>query len=358
MSDDDKTSAAEEHIVEIQYANFMVADRPYCLWDYDISLTRRFLEGIDPKYFEYVADTHLDEAVDNQSMQASLAIRTAYSQALETLFAFIGATLQAPHCVPAWLALYTNRDLRDIVGWITDRKPLPSVLDSKTLSWQLVSEFVHTNLVLDDAEEQERIKAGYAKLWARFASDFLNTGFTNEYNSIKHGLRVKPGGSYVAFRREDEPGKPSPTESRTLAGKSEYGSSYYVFEKLLDKTFHIRLVQHFHLWHPEDFAYGLILISMSIQNVISALRILNAVPADEVRFTWLTEEETLQEPWKRAIKQGVKSWSVSRRSIPDELIKPYSKEREEIRSLYLDKKYLRTIRWQLNQGAEDEVKED
>lgn len=357
MLDDDKASAPEEKTIDVQYMNFMVADNPYCIWDVDIEgLTRDFLEGVDPRYFEYVASAHLGEAIDEQSLSASLALRAAYSQALETLFAFIGASLQAPRCAPAWIILYKTPELKDVIGKITSHKPLPSILETRTLSWQHVSEFIHSWLVLDDREKQEQIKTGYAKLWSQFASDFLDDGFAYEYNSIKHGLRIKPGGFHIAIGVQDEPGKPASKEQMKLLGKSEYGSSYYAVEKLLGTAYHLRLRRHRRNWHPEDFAWGLHLISLSMQNVISALQVLNGVPAEEVRFVWPTEEETLKEPWKRAIKIGVKSMSGVQQIIPDELIKPYS--RDEIRSRYLDGKHLGIIRYRFKEGPEFEVSDD
>jgi len=63
-----------------------------------------------------------------------------------------------------------------------------------------------------------------------------------------------------------------------FSGQSDYGSSFLVKEKLLNHKHHFRLVKHHRNWDPEDLTWGLHLASMSIQNVISALKILNNVP--------------------------------------------------------------------------------
>ena len=96
--------------VDFQYGFFLVGERPFCLWDQDINkLNSNFLNGIDPEYFEYLADTNFEKLGDETEdihQHAALAIRAAFSQGLETLFALIFASVQAPHCVPAWMNIY------------------------------------------------------------------------------------------------------------------------------------------------------------------------------------------------------------------------------------------------------------
>ena len=51
-----------------------------------------------------------------------------------------------------------------------------------------------------------------------------------EYNSIKHGLRVNPGGSYIAVGAEQTPGVPAPPEAMRSMGGSPYGSTFFEIE--------------------------------------------------------------------------------------------------------------------------------
>ena len=75
----------------------MVNREPYCLWDTDlIGRSREFLKGLDPEFFEYSLNVHL-EARDQQ--RASVALRLALHHALETLFSLLGAYIQAPDLV-------------------------------------------------------------------------------------------------------------------------------------------------------------------------------------------------------------------------------------------------------------------
>lgn len=85
--------------IDIEYRVFLVDEKPYCVWDTNIkSKTLDFLESLDPGYYEFLANKHIKGALSKNkksSMYSSLALRTAYSQALETLFALISSFIQA-----------------------------------------------------------------------------------------------------------------------------------------------------------------------------------------------------------------------------------------------------------------------
>jgi hypothetical protein len=313
--------------IDLQYRFFVVDERPFCLWDTDISRrTLQFLDSIDPSYYEYLADAHGQALSGENDQHAALAIRAAYSQALETLFALLCATVQAPVCPHAWMIKYRNRDLYSVVEKIHDRRPILSLVKEDRLSWQIVSDIVHVSLVLDDKEKERVIKQRFGQMWSRFASRFLDKGLNAEYNSIKHGLRVRPGGFQLAIGLEEEPGSPAPKERRHLLGKSDYGSSFFIAEAFESSRDHLRLVNSRLNWDPEDLAWGLHLISTSISNIISALRILNGSPAEEAQFIWPTNVNSFEQPWKRSRSLGVASVTGPEISIPQEFVEFFDKE--------------------------------
>lgn len=320
--------------LDLQYCYFVIDERPLCLWDIDLKKrTLEFLESLDPSYFEYVADTHINnigdgiEAKSKDSQHAALTMRTTYSQALETLFALISAAIQAPYCSQAWVALYRNHELRHIIDKIHYHKPLLSQIKHKVLTWSSISEAIFLSLVLEDKEKEGAIKAGFAQLWSHFAADFLDNEFTEEYNSIKHGLRVQPGGFYIAIGSQKHKGEPATSEKMNLLGKSEFGSGYVAADKIGDSSYHLRMTSHHRNWNPEDIAWGLHMVSMSISNIQSALKILNGVPAQEVQFIWPIDLTTLYEPWKRSAQIGVTSMSGFDIVIPPGFIETFSKEK-------------------------------
>jgi hypothetical protein len=320
-----------ENTFDLQWCFFVVDQHSYCLWDTDIrKRTLKFLESVDPSYFEYLADSNfqvIDEEKDDKgkrSQYAALALRTSYSQALETLFALIFAGLQAPRAVPAWMALYKNHELNALVEKVDKREPILSMLEKERLSWQAIADTLLSSLVLEDKEKEATVKKWFGDLWGRLATDFLDQEATAEYNSIKHGLRVRPGGFWFAMGPEDKPGVPAPREKMRLMGKSDFGSQYLEVERLEPKH-HVRLTNCHRNWHPEDLAWRLHLISMSVTNVLSALKIINDVDARELQFTWPGDLSASEEAWRRTGSLGMISMKMTETALPIEWIKPFSK---------------------------------
>jgi hypothetical protein len=323
-----------DNFLDFQYSLIIVDKRPYCVWDRDLKKRNlEFLEFLDPSYYDYIADTHLqniadgDEATSNVSQHAALALRSTYSQALETLFALISAAIQAPRCVPAWFYLYKNQELRSVIDKIQNFKQLLSHINKDCLSWKSVSEAIFQSFVIEDKEKESAIKAGFAQLWSRFASDFLDDDFTHEYNSIKHGLRIRPGGFRIAMGVEETPGVHAPAENMSLLGKSDFGTGYIATEKIGELGHHVQMKRHHRNWNPEDLAWGLHTASLSISNVCVALKILNGVNPKDILFHYPIDLSLLLEPWKRSHQIGVTTMSGFDINIRPDFIEAFSKER-------------------------------
>lgn len=321
-----------ENELDIQYRFFIVGERPLCVWGTDIkSLALEFLDNLDATYFEYIANTHSENIIEDkprekESQFAALAIRTAYSQALETLFALLCAAVQAPYCIHAWIDNYQPRELYALVRKIHNREPVETLLSVKRVTWQTIAEAIFESLVLEEKEKEAAIKKDFGNLWSQFASQFLDNNFSDEYNSIKHGLRVRPGGFSIAIGAEEKPGVAAPKEKMQLLGKSEFGSHFLSAKKIGENAQHIEMKRHHRNWSPEDLCWGLHLVSLSIANIKSALRIINGIPATDVKFEWATDRDTFQEPWKRARQIGVTSMSGFQMDMKPDFITAFSKD--------------------------------
>lgn len=208
--------------LSLEHAIFFVENEPYCLWSYQsiTERTLRFLYNINPSYFEYQADTNLKKLnTKKYEQQAALAIRTAYSHGLETLFSLLCAAVQSPHCVPGWLLLCSNTQLYRLVEKIDSRQQVYSLLNPDRLNWQKLSLEIHKPLILKDKKEEKSIKKHFGELWSRWAADFLGETFRKEYNSIKHGFRVTAGGFSLSIGGEITPGVHPPQENMQLIGE-------------------------------------------------------------------------------------------------------------------------------------------
>jgi hypothetical protein len=316
---------------ELHRAVFVVDDIPYCLWSEKNprNLTIEFLDNIQPKFFEYQADVNLNKLNYKKRRQmAAIALRTAYSHGLETLFSLLCAAIQAPHCVPGWMLFCKNKQLHSLLGKINESKSIDCMLQNP-ISWENISSSIFASLVLPDKKKEKNIKTGFAKLWSRWSSDFVKGDFVREYNSIKHGFRVEPGENHLAIRTTN-------STHATLLGKNEFGSSFYGYEKFGNST-NFQFTKNTRGWEPEAMAWGLHLISMSITNIVSAIKSVNGIPATKLKFTYPSDINTFSDPWIKTSSFGVNSFSF-KLNIPIEAISQFTSD--ELKKLYKEGKVL------------------
>jgi hypothetical protein len=322
-----------QKVSQLPHVRFAVDETLYCFWDLDVHARNlEFIEKIDPKYFEHVANLHRDFLATDEKQYAAAALRIAYSHGLETLMAFLCALVQAPDCVIGWFLKYQNRELYNLVRKINDGAIIYSKLKKHRVTWEVISELVFLNFKTGDEAKDERIQSNFARLWQHFAYDFLDEKSNDEYNSIKHGMRARMGGFYLAMGLEEVPGIPAPLERMETMANSEFGSSFFVAERLHDnRNF---LVHHQSLnWHPENLDDALHLISASIHNAVACLRVLHGVPLKTVPFCWFETDETYDLPWSRS--SSVTSFAMNSQ-VTETAITPLSKE--DILAVYIKRK--------------------
>ncbi len=279
---------------------FFVDDEPYCLWEAGLAeQSRRFLASFDTEYFGYVLDTHL-KAGDEQ--RAAMSLRVAYHHSIETLFSFLGAMAQAPNAPHAWLAKCSNAQLRNIVRRISKNdKTLRIGLSLKAVSWTEIAR-ASLHWYKPGAQRQTDSIDLFGIFWGKLASEYLDTNRVDEYNSLKHGFRVSSGGFGLRFGTEHEYGVPPPDHEMHTIEKSEFGTSYRRILTASDRKGDRSLVtQQVSInWKIEKIAPLIQLTSMSIGNVIGALRILNGDPAKDIKFTRPEQDESFNAPWNQA----------------------------------------------------------
>lgn len=294
----------------IENSRFAVSDVPYCVWDPELRRANlEFIEGIDPAYYEYIAATNKGSLQGDGSQYAAMAIRIAYCQGLETLFALLCACIQAPDCIIGWLQKYTLRQLRDLIEVIINRRAtIFCKLNLQSVSLEELSNLIN-QFNLKDQDEIQQLKESFTTLWHRFAKDFLDDKLIAEYNNMKHGLRVRPGGFSLAFGPEDVPGVPAPPEKMSYLGGSDFGSSFFRSEGIgneIDKRnpTHFRLKSHSLNWDPEGLSHGLNLISMSLNNILAFLKVVNGIDAESVKLIYPDNESYFEAPWRPSYSIG------------------------------------------------------
>ena len=68
------------------------------------------------------------------------------------------------------------------------------------------------------------------------------------------------------------------------------------------------------------------MISLSIKNIISTLKVLNGVNPKKVKFKWFDDFSVFTKPWEQRKSIGVTSMSWFTSDIPEEFINPFSDE--------------------------------
>jgi len=281
---------------------FVIYETPFACWDWNLREKNiEFLEGIDADYFSYVANLNLGHVNDEDRHRAAVSLRLAYSHGLETLFSLLCSAVQAPQCAIGFILNYRNTDLLNLVKKISNKEPVYTKFRQTPVSWGSLAEHIHSGLAYEE-EKKVWIQRGFGKLWSWFANEFADENMTLEYNCIKHGLRARPGGFDLAVGREDTPGIPAPSENMVSLGGSAFGSSYFVKEFVATRDkLNFRPRRHARNWSIHNLANGLILISMSINNVVSWLRSVNGVPMNKCRFMNPVSEDRFEEPWKESV---------------------------------------------------------
>jgi hypothetical protein len=314
-----------------QYIPFKVYDRTYCLWGVD--LPQRNLEAIDnidSDHFDFLAHLYYEKLQSEHKQNVALAIRMAYGHAVETLFSLICATLQAPFCFYAWMLKYRPSDVPKMISEIGNYNfhlHLSPDYNVKISSWKDFSAMIH---LIQEKKENENIAIKFGEFWQKLSFDFLDEKFRNEYNSIKHGCRVKSGGFYLAIGKEETPGVAVSKEKMKSLGGSEFGSSFFLAEEIKgieikgDPNFKTRKLSV--NWNAENNAHALTLISLSIHNIKSFLKHLNHV--EEVTFLFPEELKYFEMPWKKI--SGVLNWSLDLNVDDTKIVKKSRKETEAI----------------------------
>lgn len=276
---------------------FFVNDVPFCIWEVDLRHRNlEFLDGINTQFFDYLISVHT-QADDKKS--ASIALRTCLHHAIETLFSLIGGFLQAPDCIYAWIAKCSNTSLRDLVKKINESpKKCFNKIKLNSVSWEHIAEAVFRCYV-PNSEKNKQTAALFGQFWRKLANEFLDQNHIDEYNSIKHGFRIRSGGFALAIGLEHEVGVAPPPEEMKLLANSEFGSSFYKIEPIGNgkdnRSVRSRAISL--NWTLEKVTLMTQLVSMSIKNVTSAIKILNGTKAGDCQFFRPVNDSDFEKPW-------------------------------------------------------------
>ena len=276
---------------------FAVNDEPFCLWEVDPEeRVRSFLDGLDVDFFAYVLQTYLDTEDEDRAL---VAIRLALYHATETMFSLLGAFIQAPLCPYAWIAKCSNKELRVFAERVNRGDPqLITKLNLPVVNWYSVGTLVFATYQPGTERQENTIKC-FADLWVRLTGDFSNQTYVDEYNALKHGFRICPGGFTLSAGIEKEYSVPPSASEMEVIGQSVFGASFFTIEPLgsVKKNQHIRSRQNCVNWSLERIILLHQLVNMSINNVVSALKAVNHYKPDQCKFLRPENDSDFSRPW-------------------------------------------------------------
>lgn len=281
----------------MNHFTFVVNDEPFSLWDQDpVRRTAEFLDSIDPGFFSYLAEAHaenLDSA--EHKRRVATAARMAYLHGIETFMTLVGAAVQAPQAPYAWVALAKTDLLRAVVERITEGD---STLHSELVQWDRTWDGLAQRVFAYSGQENgwPKTAESFGHAWRILAGEFLDENNQAEYNSLKHGFRIRSSGVKIAFGLEHQYGVAPPPEEMRYLGGSDSGSTFYVIERAgpdaqgnRSKRSRRRTVN----WTPETMIRGLQVIDVSIRNIVTFLRIVHGAKPNKVQFMRLEAVEDL-----------------------------------------------------------------
>ena len=299
-----------EQWFKVEGEPFAVNEKARCYWDTELQRKNtEFIRDIDPEYFCYAADTHrghLDGSSGNRA-HAAMSIRFSYHHGIETLFALLFAGLQAPGCVIGWIQQYAPGDLRELVGRVGGEPPRYLRLRPDPFTWQGIAETVFSPCY-GEWENVEEMVALFGRFWARLAREFLTEQHADEYNSIKHGLRLTPklGGTVITVAFPDDNGDPPPSSEFVPIIMGNYGNRFYVRKVIArpEGAQHLSLKDSFTNWEPEGLCTDLEIISACIHNVRTWLLTCNSHQGEQLTYQGYRSGAFRQRISGRSVSQG------------------------------------------------------
>lgn len=281
----------------MDYSRFVIFNRAVCVWDMNMrQLNTDYIKSIDFEYFRFIAEQNLQlinnpESDKKEKLYASINLRNSYSMGLETMFALIGALLQAPDCVVGWMMKYKISELHSLVKTIHSYLPIKTKFSKvKLQGWESIMRIIFGYFPKNVEQNIDEIISNYAQTIASFASEYSSQKFNNEYNSIKHGFRIRAGGFKLALKLASKDGKEIENSKWISLLDSEFGTSFYFEEKLKDSSNNIRIKNLSINWQPENFYNALYLISYIIENIKTFLCLVHKIDGVSKQYRYIDNE--------------------------------------------------------------------
>ncbi len=207
---------------------------------------------------------------------------------------------------------YSNSDLSKLIEKIHNESPYPNRHDLASSGWP---EVANATIPWNVGEESfDELRRATSRLWGDLARNFLDSILIEEYNGIKHGLRVHPGEWYLNMAADEVPGVPAEPEKMQRIAHNKYGSSF--FRSIKIKTHAWQFGRQSVGWDPESIAARLELIVFSMKNLLTYLRRQNGGRSENIRAF---DVESVSEAFKEHLNPSNARFGMRTLIEPDEI---------------------------------------
>jgi hypothetical protein len=306
-------------------APFCVIDRPFVVWSNDIERDNKgFLESVDS--FFYIRAVHeligadddaalerdLDE--DQTRKDVSSLARMLWHHGAETLVMLLGAYVQAPNAVHAYVLKCRTEDAIRIARFLLrGERPAYNRISDAPFTMLNLLRGIHRCAGWADLDDTV---SKFERVLREILSGFADERHRWEYNSIKHGLRATHGRFALAVGIEETPGVPAPPENMRIVGYSRDASFFNVARSLTNSTketskVNFRIEKVTVAWPLEKLLCELQILSLLLNNILSALRVAAGAPPRTVTFDRPAEADTWWDHYFRLPAGNVPTASMS-----------------------------------------------
>lgn len=263
--------------MEIQQFQFLVGSRVAAVVASDIKeRNKRLVENYAAGFFEDVAAGlhHQFQAADPRTDKKkrnhlSAALRLVYGQASEAFFAVLFAALQAPLCPIGWLQEYRRSDIVKLISLLDEGRADDLFrVTLKGHGWSGISNTIND---IEDGQTftRESVVRNFSVFWKKLGAEYSDEKQNAEYNQIKHGFRISPGGFNLSVGE-------SPHSMEPLGG-SAFGSEIHRLLPLKNSpdrkaTSVFGLRRTLFNWDVDRLVARISLIASSLHNVLEFLK--------------------------------------------------------------------------------------
>jgi len=272
----------------INGVGFMVNKQPVAVYGAGLKLgSEEFIREFNASYWEHQLSLVTSVPKDQLTHHHVTFLRLTLSHAEEHLFALIFACLQAPHCPDLWLYRYKPSDLPEMVGKIEAGETILTRFGLKEFSWLEIVKALWPGL------EDNRYRLTVLTL-GRLAGHFVSTFGRNEYNGLKHGMRLSFGGTALSFSPGGSPDVAPSPESFIKLGDSKFGSRFWEFDQVQGSKNHYKAKFRLSNWDFEELGFHLTHAIFLISNMGAAFRAHAQIEGDR-EFGFFPEDTAYEE---------------------------------------------------------------